>query len=344
MPGRVGDVELEEIVDKSMDTNNFLKDSFFKNLKTAYKRCWAPEGNCDAKPIKAHSIQNSRVLEMLNLNGHVIMPQEKFVRGDEIPIPIVGLTEVGRNEATTFIGLCRKHDNDIFSPIEDFDINLNDEKQLFLIAYRSVIKKFHSLVLNAVKLKKIYEDQVKVGRATHDENDLSLTLVTGQNIKAFETYLYKRKYDEVYIAKHYSNVQHQTFSFKHQKPTLAVSGFYGLETIKSNNYGIPWIALNVFPTSTETHVIFSYLAEDLEYVSSEIESIFNSSIKRRLWLLSEKIIRFSENFVLSPIFWNNLSNRKKDSIATYYRDTLWNNEPFDGDIRDLCLFELSNKP
>lgn len=327
---------------KSMDTNDFLKDSFFKSMKATSKRCWAPEGFCSSKPIRAHSIQNSKVLELLSSNGHLIMPQEKIVHKGEVPI--VGFTEVGRNESSTFTGLCGKHDKAIFSPIDDNDIDLDNSQQLFLIAYRSIFKKYYDLVLAAIRVLAIYEDQVKVGRATHTPEDPSFNWTMIQNMRAWEAYRYKGKYDDAYLAHQYNLVKHERFSFKHKRPTIAVSALYWIEIQKSNSDTvIPWIALNVFPTTSETHVILSYLAEDEEYVRLEMAGILNSSIKRCLWIISEKIIGSSDNFVLSPVFWTNLSKRKKDTIVTYYRDTLLDGRSFEGDIRDLCLFELSPK-
>ncbi|MBI5839929.1 MAG: hypothetical protein HZB19_07480 [Chloroflexi bacterium] len=274
-----------------MNTDDFLKVSFFKNIKTTLKRCWAPNGICHSKPIKAHSIQNSRVFEILSLNGHVIMPKEKIIhKGEDL---IVDFVEIGRNEASTFTGLCGKHDKELFSPIDDFEIDVSNNQQLFLIAYRSVLKKFHSLALTARGTEKIYEDQVKVGRATRDLGDPSLNLMMNQYMLAWAAYRYKEIYDEAYLACQYDIVSHGKFSFKHKKPTVAISALYWLEIAKPNSTQVPWIALNVFPTQTETYVVFSYLVEDAEYVKSEIEGMLNASVKRRLWQLSERIIGLS---------------------------------------------------
>ena len=324
-----------------MDTNDFLKDSFFKNTKTKLQRCWSPEGSCSSKSIKAHSIQNSRVLDLLNANGQVIMPQEKVVNKGEIPL--VGLAEIGRNEASTFTGLCQKHDKEIFSPIDDSEFDINNRQQLFLLAYRSIHKKFHSLSTMAKIVNKIYEDQVRVGRAFHEPKDPSSNWAMIQFIRAHGAYLYKGLYDEAYLKQQYDIVNHDKFSFRHKRPTTAVSSLYWLSISKPNSMQVPWIVLNVVPTKDETHVIFSYTVDDKDYVSSKIKDIFNSSIKRRLWLLSKEIISSSDNFVISPDFWNGLAKKKRDVIITYYRDTLMEENPFSGDIRDLSLFELSNK-
>jgi len=139
-----------------MKTNNFLKDSFFKDINFDFKRCWAPEGICNSKRIKAHSIQNSKVLDLLNSNGFVIISQKKILNKGETFAVI--FTVVGRNETSTFIGLCGKHDKQIFAPIDDFDIDLGIKQQLFLIAYRAIFCKFHMMAVetkDSRKCKKI---------------------------------------------------------------------------------------------------------------------------------------------------------------------------------------------
>ncbi len=324
-----------------MDTDNFLKSSFFKNLKTDLDRCWEPTETCNSVPIKAHSIQNSRVLDLISHNGHVIMPKERIEQKGKAFALNFG--EVGRNDASTFNGLCEKHDKELFSPIDDLEIELNNYQQLFLLAYRSVLKKLYSLSLAAVKIQKIYDDQVKAGRATQNTNDPSLNITMIQFIRAYGAYVYKRQLDQAYINKEYDLLNHDAFSFRHKRPTIAVSAFYWLEIQKQNNGQVPWIVLNVFPKTNETCVVYSYIKEDAQYVKVETRNILNSSIKRKLQWLSKSIIESTENFALSPSFWDSLSKQKRQTIISFYRDTLIEKKPFDGDIRDLCLFEISYK-
>ena len=44
----------------------------------------------------------------------------------------------GRNEASTFTGLCKFHDNHIFEPIEKHPLNLGNPEYLFLLSYRAL--------------------------------------------------------------------------------------------------------------------------------------------------------------------------------------------------------------
>ena len=75
-----------------------------------YEMCLGPDNECEGSIIRAHSVQNSRVLELIQESGHVIMPRlvSSFDRGAGFRFE-----SVGRNEATTFTGLCQKHDREL---------------------------------------------------------------------------------------------------------------------------------------------------------------------------------------------------------------------------------------
>ena len=327
-----------------METKNFLKAAFVKTVKTTINRCLAPGYDCENKSIKAHSVQKRKVLEILNTDGHVIMPQEKIInKGENFS---VSFDKVGINDATTFTGLCKIHDPVFFSPIDNFDIDLSNSQQLFLITYRAVLKKFHSLARDALQALKTYENLAMDEKNPYYDEEMLSNWTAMQHIKAFGAFRYKSKFDDIYLSHQYDMLKHKCFVFQHKKPTIAVSALYWLEMLKSDNSEPPGIAINVFPTLSETNIIISYLVEDTEYVNSEIESLVNpslSSLKRRLCLLSEKIIGLSDNFVIAPAYWNSLSKQKRNTIVKYYQNTLISRAPYDGNVQDLYLFELADK-
>jgi hypothetical protein len=75
---------------------------FFKKQKKSFESCLHPSLTCKRPPIRAHSIQNQRVLELIQQNGHVIMPRYK-IKGDN---SVLEFERLGRNQASTFTGLC----------------------------------------------------------------------------------------------------------------------------------------------------------------------------------------------------------------------------------------------
>ena len=91
-------------------------------------------GECSKNIINAHTISKSGSLKEISENGHVMgtKPSLSSLIKSEGKLT---LEKVGINKASTFTGFCSVHDKNIFSPLEDQEINLSD-KQLFLLAYR----------------------------------------------------------------------------------------------------------------------------------------------------------------------------------------------------------------
>src|SRR5882724_6123875 len=89
---------------------------FFKVHGVSTDRCHEPSEMCEHPAIRAHSIPSGTILAVLADDGHVVMPSLKL----KVPPPAeISFKRVGKNQATTFTGLCARHDNDIFRPIDD---------------------------------------------------------------------------------------------------------------------------------------------------------------------------------------------------------------------------------
>jgi hypothetical protein len=117
---------------------------FVKAQKEDYARCLPPSMDCDGEPIRAHSIQNARVLDLIQTDGHVLMSQYKLVKGE----PVMKFEKVGRNEASTFTGLCAKHDTELFKAIDTEPLDVDNCEHLRQLAYRSVMREMHTELAN----------------------------------------------------------------------------------------------------------------------------------------------------------------------------------------------------
>jgi hypothetical protein len=76
----------------------------------------------------AHSIQKAKALKTISVNDHVktFSAELSF---DEPPEPNV--EDKGINRPTTFRGLCSRHDNLMFIPIDDHTLDNPTDEQLF---------------------------------------------------------------------------------------------------------------------------------------------------------------------------------------------------------------------
>lgn len=129
--------------------------------KCRFKECIFPEKSaCSKKPIKAHSIQKSKILSHIADEGMVIS-------GDIQKTLFTGKFElVGINSASTFFGFCDHHDTTIFAKIENNDYK-GSQEQNFLHAYRACaleyVKKKEACCFYKVALKK-FKNTISYGR------------------------------------------------------------------------------------------------------------------------------------------------------------------------------------
>ncbi|WP_223507877.1 hypothetical protein [Pseudomonas sp. BF-B-25] len=90
--------------------------------------------------ISAHSIQKRGQLSLIAESGHVYRLNadlSTLKETDGRPLP----KKIGLNRASTFPGMCKQHDNKLFSPIDDKPLAF-DHQQVGLYAYRSICREY----------------------------------------------------------------------------------------------------------------------------------------------------------------------------------------------------------
>jgi hypothetical protein len=134
-----------------------LKSFVFGLLGQRVRRCLAPGEGCLEKAISAHSIPKSCVLNQICEDNHVVMP---ITRPESDLMPALEFKRVGKNKASTFTGLCAKHDNEIFQPIDRFPFDTTNVQNLFLLAFRSVLNELHAVMQSAILLQTAYQKRM----------------------------------------------------------------------------------------------------------------------------------------------------------------------------------------
>ena len=256
-----------------------LVKHFFETYKTTTDRCHEPEETCTQKAIRAHSIPSGSVLSRLSRNGHVVMPRSLH---DYPEPPRVLFQHIGRNQATTFTGLCAKHDNDIFRPIDDKTPDINSDRDLFLLAYRATLREYHVTLQNAIRFQSMYQKQLEVGLSSENEPCSAGLLATSHIINAYETYEYKRLLDDYYLSSQWSRMKHNVLLFQDQRPSVAVSSLFSLDDVDAPE--TPRISLSVLPLdASSVAVVFSSTRKKLDLsiytciVSYQVNYIFRNT-------------------------------------------------------------------
>lgn len=308
------------------------KKIYFDLQKLSFRRCLEPSGQCGGAPIRAHSIQNARILEMLSSNGHVIMPQLTHTGG----VPDITFARIGRNQATTFLGLCGQHDQEIFRPIERVAIDVEDDSHLFLLAYRAVFRETHACIQAAVKMQAGYQARVTEGLSPADRPDRAGLMATEWLANSYDTYKYKRKFDTAYLKRDYQRLGHFRLVFDDAPPSVAASALFSLDDVDWPD-DVARVALNVFPEPTRTHVILSFLKEEKPYATQYLQRILDATGHYQRYLVSKLVLQHCENFVMSPSYFEGMAHEQKDAVREFFLRTLNQNE-HDYEDQNLYLF------
>jgi hypothetical protein len=307
---------------------------FFKANKSRFRKCLEPQMACDNAAIRAHSVQNSQTFDLLAKDGHVIGLPLRFSKDG----PELEFRPVGRNEASTFTGLCNEHDTAIFAPIETKPLDLSDKGQLFLFAYRSVTRELHVVMEAAIKLQTEYNSRVE--RSLDPPNEMSPAglLATEYLIKAYQTYLYRTdNFDKAFFSGDHNEIEHDTILLSGQKPSIAVSSLFSLDDVQTSD-DVVRVCLNVIPISyNETVVIFSYIAEDNGLARAALDHVLCSAGEYQKYELSKIIIDNIDNFFISPKHFESWSIDKVNFIKARFVKTIFRSRQIE-DHPDLMLF------
>jgi len=120
---------------------------------------------------------------------------------------------------------------------------------------------------------------------------------------------------------------------------LAVSSLFDpIESISGQKRLEPkFIVLNVFPQQQDTIILLSYLRDHQEDLRPYANEIINASGEYQLYLLSKTILRYCENFVISPEHFKGFSQQKIDAIKNFYLATVRQID-LDHNDKNLMLF------
>jgi hypothetical protein len=187
--------------------NKALLNEAFRIYNWQFGKCLAPCMQCQNTPIQAHSIQNARVIDLLEESGHVMALSPRFSPSG----PDIRFRRIGRHVASAFPGFCNHHDTQIFEPLDKKPLDPTDQKQLFLLAYRGLSRELHATMDFVSKIQSMHVFRVEQGIDSAD-------VATPVGLKAVEQMLFSwtlwkyrdRHYDEALRTNDLSGITHET--------------------------------------------------------------------------------------------------------------------------------------
>lgn len=303
-------------------SNNFNLSNWLKKQKQVNKsgRCLHYDsGERCEKIINAHSIQKNRSLSTIADNGFVYKLSSNIgtLRKNKGQLTY---EKCGINKVSTFLGFCKKHDNNLFEPIDNFPLIPTDQ-QIFLYAYRSLCKELF-VKENSLRL---IESQLNEGLNQKAVKELCLNMRTGTAFGLKNLIEHKAAYDSSLKKECYHEIKYVLFISK-QKPFIAFSGLFypvfdfmgrQLQDLGDHDSHLELITFCSAPMSAGWGFLFSWHESSsntcVDFMKSLATMVHaNSKIDD---LLFRMIISNCENFAISPQWWEKLSTNHKEQIT-----------------------------
>lgn len=310
---------------RTMDPWFELKVKITENWNEGWGKCLEPRWQCKHAPIKAHSIQNARIIDQIAENGHVVTMKVTY-HPTSPPFPDFG--RVGRNKATTFQGFCAKHDHEIFRLIDVEPIDTDNLEQLFLLAYRAATRELHATMASACCAQASYKTAVDLGLSPGNRPcKLGLFAVERMAI-AYDTFKYRALFDEDLLAGQYDRMRHRVFDVPCTRPTVAVSSLFSVDSVASGD-GCLLLSLSILPLEDDrTVAIFSWRDVDDDSAvawldASGVKCGTSHDLRREL---SRIALANCENIILTPSLVNSFSEEQKERVRIYYVATTFASE------------------
>jgi hypothetical protein len=251
----------------------------------------------------------------------------------------IQLSRTGRNEATTFAGLCAVHDAEIFAPIDTQSFDPANPEHLFLLAYRATIYELHATVAAGWAMQHLYQKRVELGLDPKEQPSDAGLHATSRMLVSYETYMYKLQFDEAYQTRQFDTIVHDAIELRVAAPTVTASALFSVDEHFNSANETVRVCLTILPlTSTRTVAILSYLPIDAPIARTHLSRVLESSGAHQMYELSRYLLNYCSNFVLSPVFYESWAPTKRAVVTEYFVRTTQKND-LAYEALDLMLFK-----
>ena len=311
---------------------NELTSKVYKVVKSKHSfHCLYP--GCCEKPIKSHSIQKSLLKGITDETNHVLnfSIDAKFNVNGNISVK---QNRPGIKDASTFEGFCNKHDTEIFLPIEKVDIDFSNNEHCFLLLYRSVVREYYEsrnsyfLFKNFIKEIQPFLDK---------KNPIHFFLIKRcylQYCEFFQAERMKKILDECYLRKIYNCLFRYKYAIISKELPFFANTYFCVQGYKNGKMkkiditkDIPYsFSITILPSKGKTYIFYAYL-EKQETDLSDFLKLFETTDEIQLQMfITDTILRNSDNFYISPKYWNNIPEEEQNELLSFFKETIFNRE------------------
>ena len=322
------DIPAEFLKDKS--EINKLTATFYKKLNSKPKTsCLFP--GCTEPTINSHSLQKALLRSIADSTNHVFRIKINVDYRLNGKITRV-IDTISVNKASTFLGYCNTHDTEIFKPIEQGVIDPKNTEHHFLLVLRSIAREFFESKKSYLLLASIVGEIIKDLK----KDDIMIPfLISQQYIKYLELFhveKIKNFFDICYQEGRYNNI----FEYSHIEFNKCLPVFVNTFTaIQAMNNGITftrdirkemplYLSMTILPSNEKTDVFYAVLKKQVKELTPFLGEFKISNLAHLETFITDTILRNTDNFYVSPEFWNSIPNTDRDTILDLFYRTINN--------------------
>lgn len=294
-----------------------IKAGIGKAQKTSNRREYScMKMGCKEKAIKSHSQQKKCQLDSIAENGWVYSVEKGFYNIFSGK-PRELLVKKTITESSRYKGYCNSHDTEIFSSIENENLDVTNVYHNYLLLLRSVSYEFankrDSYLRQIDILRQVGDLMYPQGQSSYEASTAGIKLFLDK-----DSPYYFQRLKEIDEAKSYSdNVIFRSFELHRNLGVSCTTCFSPLrekhsewmaEHIESPQ---PFITLSIVPSQNRTLVSFCWFTE-FDELCSDFKNLVND--EKFISILNMYAFTESEDVCISPSLWEKLSIEDRQNI------------------------------
>lgn len=271
-------------------------------------------GDCSETIVAAHSIQRSELARLARPDHHVY----GFLPGGTTDHRNFGMPElIGINVATTFTGVCNRHDTEIFKPIEIKPFS-GAREELFLYHYRALLFGHYLRTYLMKKLERMHGELAASGHGT-DFEELE-NKVLANHVDQRELAAVKAECDRAHSVRDHSAMLFASWVAEVPPPIAGTVAFAPHKDFLGTRLQAPtsdaplqWVTLTVTPKDGRTLLVIAANSPNPS-ASRLIASLNRIPPEERMHILIAYCLCVMDLFTLLPHFWENLNAQQKEAV------------------------------
>lgn len=286
--------------------------------KVRNRKCYW--NGCQNNAINSHILQKNGILTKISTNGHIIISKTDFLNPE-----LFYFKRSGINNTYTFKGFCKDHDNSIFQPIEDYEIDFNNYRNQLLFAYRTI--------LNEKRTKEVLIDwnnsQVNNPILSNLIDKTKISKLNNQYRIAINDIKY---YENIILSNLKSIEEDFVFKVRYIKELdVCLASHFTFETTRERKEHIKKtgddfklltnIFISLFPLIDESVFIMGYLKSMHKKCGAFVESFFVIEESNLLLEISNLMLRRCEQWACSDQFYQKHIKERETEINKIFRES-----------------------